>query len=149
MAHMAHLPGTRHGYVGEVAGTTRLMKAPTILLADDDERFRTIVRSLLEDDGYRVVAEAGDAAEAVREAERHRPDVVVVDLVMEGAVGLSAVEELLAMDPHRPVIVISSLFDPLLEIETGRLGAWYLEKVEGVDALEHTIDQAVSVSHPR
>jgi len=125
------------------------MQPTSVLLADDDVRFRSIVRSLLESDGYQVVAEAGDAHETIAEAERVRPDVVVVDLVMEGARGLSAVEELLALDPHRPVIVISSLFDPLLEIEVGRLGAWYLEKVEGVEALEHAIDQAVSVTQKR
>ena len=77
----------------------------------------------------------------------HQPDVVVVDLVMEGAEGLSTVKELLDLDPHRPVVVISSLFDPLIELEAIRLGAWYLEKVEGVEALEHAIDLAVSVSH--
>ena len=127
-------------------GTTPAMHRTSVLLADDDVRFRSIVRSLLEDDGYDVVAEAGDASQTVEEAERHHPDVVVVDLVMEGAEGLSTVDDLLALDPHRPVIVISSLFDPLLEIEAARLGAWYLEKVEGVEALEHAIDQVVSRS---
>jgi DNA-binding NarL/FixJ family response regulator len=122
------------------------MQPPSVLLADDDIRFRQIVRSLLESDGYRVVAEAGDAAETVAQAALHQPDVVVVDLVMDGADGLSTVEALVTLDPHRPVIVISSLFDPLMEIEAGRLGAWYLEKVEGVEALEHAIDQAISVS---
>ena len=129
-----------------VAGTTSAMHPTSVLLADDDVRFRSIVRSLLEDDGYVVVAEAGDASGTVAAAERHHPDVVVVDLVMQGAEGLSTVEDLLALDPHRPVIVISSLFDPLLEIEAARLGAWYLEKVEGVEALEHAIDQSVSRS---
>ena len=121
---------------------------PTVLLADDDARFRTIVRNLLETDGYRVVAEADDVASTLEAAAAHRPDVVVLDLVMEGADGLSAVEELQALDPHRPVVVISSLFDPLIEIQAGKLGAWYLEKVEGVEALERAIDVAVSVQHP-
>jgi two-component system, NarL family, response regulator LiaR len=121
----------------------------SVLLADDDDRFRTIVRSLLEGDGYRVVAEAANASETVEQAVRHQPDVVVVDLVMEGSDGLSTVQDLLALDSHRPVIVISSLFDPLVEIEAARLGAWYLEKVEGVEALEHAIDQAFSVTHRR
>jgi len=105
------------------------------------------VRGLLESDGYVVVAEAGDAAETLTAAALHRHDVVVVDLVMEGADGLSAVRDLLALDPGRPVVVISSLFDPLVEREVVRLGAWYLEKVEGVEALEHAIDLAVSVTH--
>ena len=129
-----------------MAGTSSAVHPTSIVLADDDVRFRSIVRSLLEDDGYVVVAEAGDASQTVEQAERHHPDVVVVDLVMQGADGLSTVEDLLALDPHRPVIVISSLFDPLLEIEAARLGAWYLEKVEGVEALEHAIDQSVSRS---
>jgi len=129
-----------------VEGTGRSMR-PTVVLADDDHRFRSIVRSLLEDDGYRVVAEAADAEGTLEAAARLQPDVVVVDLVMEGSDGLSTVEELLRVDPSRPVIVISSLFDPLIEREAIRLGAWYLEKVEGVEALEHAIDIAASVSH--
>jgi DNA-binding NarL/FixJ family response regulator len=119
-----------------------------VLLADDDERFRSIVRSLLESDGYRVVAEAGDVTATLQADADHRPDVVVLDLVMEGADGLSAVEELLALDARRPVVVISSLFDPLIERQAIELGAWYLEKVEGVEALERAIDHAVSVRHP-
>ena len=63
-------------------GTTRPVHPTSVLLADDDVRFRAIVRSLLESDGYQVVAEAGDAHQTVAEAERVRPDVVVVDLVM-------------------------------------------------------------------
>ena len=122
------------------------MKA-SVVLADDDRRFRSIVRSLLESDGYRVVGEAGDAQGALDAAAQHQPDVVIIDLVMEGSDGLSTVKELLAMDSSRPVIVISSLFDPIVELETIRLGAWYLEKVEGVEALEHAIDMAASVNH--
>lgn len=130
-------------------GTTGEMQPTSVLLADDDARFRGIVRSLLEDDGYLVVAEAGDAGETVTLARRHRPDVVVLDLVMEGSVGLSTAQELLDDDADRPVVVISSLFDPLVELEAVRRGLWYLEKVEGVEALEHVINDAVSVSQRR
>ncbi len=131
-----------------MGGTTPPVQPTSVLLADDDDRFRGIVRSLLESDGYHVVAEAADVASTLRAAADHEPDVVVLDLVMEGAHGLSAVEELLALDPRRPVIVISSLFDPLVERQAVELGAWYLEKVEGVEALERAIDKAASVRHP-
>lgn len=120
----------------------------SILLADDDVRFRSIVRSLLEDDGYTVVAEAADPGETRAMARLYHPDVVVLDLVMEGSVGLSTARNLLAEDPSRPVVVISSLFDPLLEEEAVRMGAWYLEKAEAIEALEHVIKNAVSISHP-
>lgn len=121
----------------------------TILLADDDSRFRSIVRSVLEDDGYTVVAEAGTAREACAMAALHHPDVVILDLVMSGSVGLSTARELLADDPQRPVVVISTLFDPMVEREAVGIGAFYLEKVEGIEALEHLIESAVSVSNPR
>lgn len=121
----------------------------SVVLADDDARFRALVRSVLEDDGYVVLAEAHDAASARAATREHRPDVVVLDLVMEGSEGLSTLRELLEDDPTQPVLVISSLFDPAVEQEVITLGGWYLEKAEGLEALEHTIDGAVSVSLPR
>ena len=122
----------------------------SLLLADDDDRFRRVVRSVLEDDGYVVVGEAVDALEARRLAVELDPDVVILDLVMHGADGLSAARSILADSPTRPLVVISSLFDPSVELEVGRLGAWYVEKAEGLEALEHVIDRAVSVAdhHP-
>lgn len=122
-------------------------RRPSVLLADDDDRFRAIVRSVLEDDGYAVVAEAADADATIAAAREHRPDVVVLDLVMTGSVGLSTARTLLDDDPRRPVLILSSLFDPILEQEAVALGAWYIEKAEGVEALEHAIDGVVSVSH--
>jgi len=125
-------------------------RRPTsVVLADDDDRFRALVRSVLEDDGYEVVAEAADATSAIALTRTHRPDVVVLDLVMKGSEGLSTVREVLAADPGQPILVISSLFDPTVEREVIGLGAWYLEKAEGLEALEHTIDGLVSVSAPR
>lgn len=66
---------------------------------------------------------------------------------MTGSVGLSTARELLADDPHRPVVVMSSLLDPVVEQEAVVIGAWYVEKVEGVEALEHLIDDAFAVAH--
>src|SRR3546814_19490072 len=54
---------------------------PSVLLADDAERFSSIVRSVLEDDGYKVVAEAADATKTIERARQHRPEVVVLALV--------------------------------------------------------------------
>jgi len=107
------------------------------------------VREVLEDDGYAVIAEAATAEETLAQARTHHPDVVVLDLVMTGSRGLSTARALLADEPDRPVVVISSLFDPMVEREAVSLGAWYLEKVEGIEALEHLIDASISIAHPR
>jgi DNA-binding NarL/FixJ family response regulator len=116
----------------------------TVLLADDDERFRGLVRSVLEDDGYAVVAEAGDASGAIALAAEHDPDIAVVDLVLPGAQGLSAVRAIREARPTRAVLVLSSLFDPAVEQEAGELGVGYLDKTEGLDALEAAIDAQVA-----
>jgi len=130
-----------HQYVVVVAPTT-------VLLADDDDRFRGLVRSVLEDDGYIVVAEAADAATTVARARHHRPDIVVLDLVMSGAEGLSTVRQLRADEPAPAVLVLSSLADPRTEEEAAELGAAYLDKTAGLDALEAAIDAAVSRPRP-
>ena len=122
------------------------MPSTTVLLADDDDRFRSLVRSVLVDDGYDVVAEAADASGAIDLARTHDPDIVVVDLVLPGAVGLSAVRTLCEARPGRPVLVLSSFFDPATEQEAAELGAHYLDKTEGVDALEAAIDSAVAAA---
>lgn len=131
--------------MGAVAPT----RPTSVLLADDDERFRSLVRSILEDDGYAVVAEVDNASAACDAARAHQPDVVVLDLVMEGSTGLSTVRQLMEDDPRQAILVISSLFDPVVEQEVVSLGAWYIEKVEGIEALERAIDHAASVTRLR
>lgn len=121
----------------------------SVVLADDDARFRRLVRGVLEDDGYLVVGEAGTSDEVLEVVARRRPDVVVLDLVMEGADGLSALADLQAAHPGLPVLVISSLFDPVVEQEVLQLGARYLEKVEGIEALEQAIDALAAVERDR
>jgi len=121
----------------------------SVLIADDDERFRRLLRGVLEDDGYLVVGEAGTADETLVEVPRRAPDVVVLDLVMDGADGLSTLVALQAAHPGLPVLVISSLFDPVVEQEVLQHGARYLEKVEGVEALEQAIDALAAVQGGR
>lgn len=121
----------------------------SVLLADDDPRFRALVRSVLVEDGYSIVGEAGTAEDVFVVLDSQRPDVVVLDLVMEGADGLGTLDELLVSYPDLPVVVISSLFDPLVEQQILARGARYLEKVEGIEALEQAIDAMVAIERDR
>ena len=138
----------RHRY-GRPVSKQHATRRISVVLADDDDRFRLLVRSVLEEDGYVVVAEANNARSARSATREHHPDIVILDLVMEGSRGLSTVREVLEDDPGQPILVISSLFDLSVEQEVISLGAWYLEKAEGVEALEHAIDGIVSVSPQR
>ena len=69
----------------------------TVLIADDHAVVRSGLRLLLESqDDIEVVEEAGNADEAVRHARLHKPDVVLLDVVMPGRSGIEAVPDILA-----------------------------------------------------
>jgi DNA-binding NarL/FixJ family response regulator len=80
----------------------------TILLADDHQVLREALRLLLEvQPDFRVVAEAGDGLEAVSLAEKHRPDVLLVDMMMPGLTGLEVARRVKRLSPAIKVIVLS------------------------------------------
>ena len=101
-----------------------------VLLADDNARFRGVLRRLLErDPEIVVVAEAGDGAEALELAEHVRPDVVLMDVSMPGLDGLEATYALKAQLPDVTVLMLS-VGDKEQEIAAGLAGgaAEYLVK---------------------
>jgi DNA-binding NarL/FixJ family response regulator len=101
-----------------------------VLLADDNARFRGVLRRLLErDPEIVVVAEAGDGAEALELAEDVRPDVVLMDVSMPGLDGLEATYALKAQLPDVTVLMLS-VGDKEQEIAAGLAGgaAEYLVK---------------------
>jgi DNA-binding NarL/FixJ family response regulator len=80
----------------------------TILLVDDHPVVREGYRRLLErTEGYRVVAEACDAASAYRSYRQATPDVVVIDLSLPGVGGLEAVRHIRQWDRHARILVFT------------------------------------------
>lgn len=80
----------------------------SIVIADDHAVVRTGLRLLLEaEPGWRVVAEAGDAAAAVRATRGHKPQVLVLDLNMPGGSSLEALPGLIEDVPETRVVVLT------------------------------------------
>ena len=77
-----------------------------VLIVDDNPRFRSRARRWLEADGYAVVAEAADGASALEAAERHRPNVVLLDIQLPDMDGFSVLDRLGTDAP--PVVLVSS-----------------------------------------
>jgi DNA-binding NarL/FixJ family response regulator len=78
-----------------------------ILLIDDGEVVRAVLRTFLEEKGFRVCGEAGDGIEGVEQAKRLRPDLIVLDLAMprmNGAEVASAINHDL---PGIPIILFT------------------------------------------
>lgn len=78
-----------------------------ILLVDDSQLARRSTRRVLEGAGYAVV-EAQDGFSALEQFAVERPDVVLLDLVMQGMYGLDVLSKLKEMDPSVKVIVLSA-----------------------------------------
>jgi len=76
-------------------GGHALPESPRILIADDSADSRTLCRLWLTDAGY-LVHEAGDGAEALTLARRHRVDVILMDLQMPVMDGMEAIRQLRA-----------------------------------------------------
>lgn len=81
---------------------------PTVLIVDDHADFRASARALLEAEGFDVVGEAAGSEQAVAEAERLRPEVVLLDIQLPGDDGFAVAERLAAESSGAAVVLISS-----------------------------------------
>jgi NarL family two-component system response regulator LiaR len=104
-----------------------------VLVADDHAVVREGLRTFLElQEGIEVAGEAADGREAVDEAERLRPDVVLMDLVMPRLDGVEAMRELRRRVPGARVVVLTSFLEDERLLPALRAGAagYLLKNVE-------------------
>ena len=116
-----------------------------VLVVDDHAVVREGLRSFLElQDGIEVAGEAADGAEALDVAERIRPDVVLMDLVLPRLDGLAAMRALRERLPRTRVVVLTSFFDDEKLLPALRAGAaGYLLK----NAEPQEVARAVRAAH--
>jgi CheY-like chemotaxis protein len=107
-----------------------------VLIVDDHAVVREGLRTFLElQDGLEVIGEAADGRQAVDEAERLAPDVILMDLVMPKLDGVAAMRELRARESSARVIVLTSFLDDerlMPAIQAGAAG-YLLKDVEPGD----------------
>lgn len=88
------------------------MEQIKVLLVDDHEMVRIGLAAVLgTEEGIEVVGEAGSGEEGIRLASEYRPDVVLMDLVMDGMDGIETTRQLLKLYPECKVIVLTSYLD--------------------------------------
>jgi NarL family two-component system response regulator LiaR len=97
-----------------------------VLLVDDHAVVREGLRNFLAlQDGLEIVGEASDGNEAIEQAQRLEPDVILMDLVMPGLDGIGAMRQLRARSPASRVIVLTSFLEDervLPAIQAGAAG---------------------------
>ena len=117
------------------------MKPITVLISDDHSIVRQGLRLLLEAaEDIQVVGEAGDGHQSVSEAERLRPDVVLLDLAMALLNGVEATRQITSAVPSAKVLILSGYSDDQhvqQAIEAGATG--YLMKEAAANDLLRAI----------
>ena len=98
----------------------------SILVIDDDETIRELLRAILEREGYRVL-EAPDGGEGLKQFTETPTDLVITDLIMPGKEGIETIRDLRRKFPDVKIIAVSG---------GGRIGPdSYLKMAKGVGAL--------------
>jgi len=83
-----------------------------VMLVDDHEVVRDGIRALVSShQGLTVVAEAGTVREAIDEAARAKPDVIVMDIRLSDGSGIEATREIRSRDPNVKVLMLTSFAD--------------------------------------
>jgi len=95
-----------------------------LLIADDHLIVRQGLRLILEtEDGFELVGEASDGAEAVQLAGELHPDVILMDLRMPGMDGLTAIEQLAEKQPEIAIVILTTFNEDDLMVRGLRAGA--------------------------
>lgn len=113
----------------------------SVLIADDHSLVRQGLRRFLDGaEEIDVVAEASNGAEAVSLAERHRPDVALLDIRMGEVDGLEAARRIRERSPDTSVVILTAYDDRRLVVEAVRAGArGYVLKARDAEHLVQTV----------
>ncbi len=93
----------------QVATVLERTKRPAVLIVDDDEKVRKLLRGTFEESGY-VVLEAVDGREALEQVGRHPIKLVITDLVMPEKDGVETIQALRQSYPEVKILAISGAF---------------------------------------
>jgi len=110
-----------------------------VLIVDDQDSIRELLRRQLEKMGHTVVGKAVNGLQAIELTESLQPDIVVMDIEMPKMDGLEATRIILDKSP-RPVVLLTSHEDPEMVRRASQAGAGaYLLKPPGADEIERTM----------
>jgi DNA-binding NarL/FixJ family response regulator len=125
---------------------TPILNNLRILIADDHEIVRSGLRALLSvRPGWVICAEASTGREAVKLAEQHKPNIVVMDIAMPGLNGLEATRQIRKMLPKTQVVILSLHYSDQLVREVIDSGARaYILKTDASSDLQTAVEALAS-----
>jgi two-component system chemotaxis response regulator CheY len=94
-----------------------------VLVVDDAAFMRKLLSDALASGGHEVVGQAGNGAEAIVRFQELRPELTTLDITMPEKDGLSALAEIMSIDPSAKVVMCSALGQESKVLEAVKLGA--------------------------
>lgn len=117
---------------------------PYILVVDDDEEFRTALKTLLEEEGYAVLT-ACDGEDAFCLAKKHDVRLIISDLRMPILNGIALLELIRDQNPQIKVIIVTAYEEVASYIKVMSLGAFeYMKKPLDLDKLQELVAGVMS-----
>jgi two-component system chemotaxis response regulator CheY len=116
----------------------------SILIADDNDSVRRVVRRWLESRGLTVCGEAADGLEAIEKVSELKPDLILLDLAMPKLNGAAAASVIRKLMPKLPIILFTMYEDAVDSLASAVGVDMVLSKPDGinnlVDRVEHLLD---------
>lgn len=97
--------------------------ADKVLVVDDAAFMRMMIKDIMTKNGYEVVGEAANGAEAVAKYKELQPDVVTMDITMPEVDGIQALRQIKSMDSNAKVLMCSAMGQQSMVIEAIQAGA--------------------------
>ena len=114
-----------------------------VLIIDDDNNLRSIVKDVLKTEGF-ITLEAADGPDGIKTFKANRPDVVLLDLKMPEMDGLEVMQELGRINPKVPIIMLTGFGDIPTAVEAMRCGAFdFTIKPPEFEKLVATLNRAI------
>lgn len=122
------------------------MKKITILIAEDHALYRETIASMIDKDGrFLIVGKTGNGVDAVLLSLRLNPDLVIMDIKLEGIDGIEATRRIKSKAPDIKIIGVSLYDDPFNQEKIVKSGAYcYLSKNSPMEELFSAIIQAAN-----
>ena len=95
----------------------------TVLVVDDSALMRDMIKVMLSEADYEIVGEASDGQQAYEKYKRLKPDLTVMDIVMNHVDGIRSLEMIREYDPNAAVVMCSSMDQESYVMQALRLGA--------------------------
>ncbi len=83
-----------------------------IMIADDSDSIRSVLKDILSIGEHDVIAEAVDGEDAIAKFSETKPDLVLLDLAMPKIDGLKVLEEMMKLNPESKIVLITASDDP-------------------------------------